>query len=134
MPNLDQQRVEHWVRIVSIFNSSELSLAEFCRRQKLSVHQFQYWRRRLAETVSTTANSPASNKTNPQPPQSMQDSGCDLVTNTPVVQIRLVGQATVLVPAHMLETIRAVLEMVTALDRSSQQQSPNVFRAIVARS
>jgi hypothetical protein len=133
MPNVDQQRVEHWVRIVSIFNSSELSLAEFCRRQKLSVHQFQYWRRRLAETVTTTANSPAANKTHPRSPQSMQDSGRDLVTDTPVVQIRLVGQATVLVPAHMLETIRAVLEMVNALDRSSQQQSSNVFHAIVAR-
>jgi len=63
----------------------------------------------------------------------MQDSCSGLVTNTPVVQIRLDGQATVLVPAHMLETIRAVLEMVSALDRSSQQQSPNAFRAIVAR-
>ncbi len=133
MPKVDQQRVEHWVRNVSIFNSSGLSLAEFCRRQKLSVHQLQYWRRRLTETVSTTANSPASNKTHRQSPQSMQDSGRDLVTNTPLVQIRLDGQATVLVPAHMLETIRAVLEMVSALDRSSQQQPPNVFRAIVAR-
>lgn len=130
MPNVDQQRVERWIRTISIFNSSGLSLAEFCRRQKLSVHQFQYWRRRLAETVCTTANSPASNKTNPQ---SIQDSSRDLETSTPVVQIRLDGQATVLVAAHMLETIRAVLEMVTALDRSSQQQSSNVFRAIVTR-
>lgn len=133
MPNVDQQRVEHWIRTLSIFDSSGLSLAEFCRRQKLSVHQFQYWRRRLAATVSTTVNSPASNKTHPQSPQSMQDSCGDLVTNTAVVQIRLDGQASVLVPAHMLETIRAVLEMVNALDRNSQQQSSNVFRPIVAR-
>lgn len=134
MRNVDQQRVERWVRTVSVFDSSGLSLAEFCRRQKLSVHQFQYWRRRLERATCTASNSTASNKIHSPSPKSMQDSCGDLFTNTPVVQIRLDGQATVLVPAHMLETIRAVLEMVTALDRSSQQQSPNVFRAIVARS
>ena len=133
MPNVDQQRVERWIRTISVFDSSGLSLAEFCRRQKLSVHQFQYWRRRLERAAGTASNSAASNTIHSQSTQSMQDSCGDLVTNTPVVQIRMNGQATVLVPAHMLETIRAVLEMVSALDRSSQQQSPNVFRAIVAR-
>lgn len=133
MPNVDQQRVDRWVRTVAVFDSSGLSLAEFCRRQKLSVHQFQYWRRRLERTADTASNSPVPIKIHPQSPQSKQDSCGDLAANTPVVQIRLDGQATVLVPAHMLETIRAVLEMVTALDRSSQQQPPNVFRAIVAR-
>lgn len=133
MPNVDQQRVERWVRTIAVFDSSGLSLAEFCRRQKLSVHQFQYWRRRLERAAGTTANPSTTNKVHSQSTQSTHDAGGDLAVNTPVVQIRLDGQATVLVPAHMLETIRAVLEMVSALDRSSQQQSPNVFRAIVAR-
>ena len=133
MPNVDQQRVDRWVRTIAVFDSSGLSLAEFCRRQKLSVHQFQYWRRRLERAAGTASNSTVSNKIHSQSTQPMQDAGGDLAVNTPVVQIRLAGQATVLVPAHMLETIRAVLEMVNELDRSSQQQSANVFHAIVAR-
>lgn len=40
----DAQRAERWRKFVLAWEASGLSQAEFCRRRKVSVHTFRWWR------------------------------------------------------------------------------------------
>jgi hypothetical protein len=43
----DQQRREHWRRLLARWQSSGLSQAAFCRRERIHVWQFTWWKKRL---------------------------------------------------------------------------------------
>jgi hypothetical protein len=48
----DRAKFEVWRRRLARFRSSELTVAEFCRREQVSLASYYYWSRRLGEAVS----------------------------------------------------------------------------------
>jgi len=133
MPQVDQQRVERWARIVANFESSGLSITEFCRREKLSIHQLQYWRRRLGRTTNCPPNASVQKRNPSSEVCPAQDTSGVGGADSPMIQIRVGSHAAVLVPAHMLDTVQAVLEMAVKLNQASQQQSTNGFHSVFLR-
>lgn len=57
MIRTDQRKLELWDRRVQQQVTSGLSVSKYCQREKLVVHHFYYWRRKLAGSDNQTANS-----------------------------------------------------------------------------
>ena len=47
-----EERRAHWRQLIEKSASSGLSAAAFCRQQKISYHQFHWWRRRFRKKDS----------------------------------------------------------------------------------
>lgn len=46
---LDGGKLQQWGRRLAKFRSSGLTVAEFCRREKMTASRFYYWSRRIRE-------------------------------------------------------------------------------------
>jgi len=42
-----EERISHWRQVIEKSGSCGLNAAAFCREQKISYHQFHWWRRRF---------------------------------------------------------------------------------------
>lgn len=47
------ERREYWQAVLELHRESGMTIKGFCEREGLSVHQFGYWRKRLAELAET---------------------------------------------------------------------------------
>ena len=48
MARTDQRKLELWALRVGQHRANGLSVSKYCQREKLAVHDFDYWRRKLA--------------------------------------------------------------------------------------
>ena len=82
-----------WQELVERYSSSELSVAEFCRREKLSEASFYQWRKRLA------AEAPSSELFVPL-----------AVSSSAMIEIELPG-AVLRIPPDDEQSLRLVVEV-----------------------
>jgi hypothetical protein len=54
----DQQRREHWRRLVGRWRAGGLSQAAFCRQERINVWQFAWWKKRLGSSGSASNGEP----------------------------------------------------------------------------
>ena len=54
---LDEGKLLQWQELLARFESSGLSVAAYCRQQKIAPAQFYYWMRRVREVNAANANS-----------------------------------------------------------------------------
>lgn len=93
----EQNRVVWEERLVRFF-ASKVTVAEFCRREDVSVASFYYWKRRLRASEVAEASVPLF------VPVSVRPAG-----NTEI-RIELPGGATVCVPANVpVETLQTCI-------------------------
>ena len=87
---------QQWRELLESHLASELSVAEFCRREELSEASFYQWRKRLAaEKQSSELFAPLS------------------VASSAVVEIELPGGAVLRVPPGDERSLRCVVDLLT---------------------
>ncbi len=128
---IDSIKRQLWEQRLQRFQSSGLTISRFCLREKVGVHPFHYWAKRLRAGNSTecresqlpTENSRravavgTANETN----YTQQDAA--------MVQFQFERRATVSIPAHCLEAIRCLVQSV-------QESLPNqdaCFQEVIVR-
>jgi hypothetical protein len=107
----DRSRAAQWRKRLARFESSSLSVARFCQRERISVASFYYWRKKLAE------QSPASGSADRSHSQASVFQPVTVVASAPALAVRLPGGAHLEVPAGDYHTVRVV---VRELVRSGQ--------------
>jgi hypothetical protein len=91
-----------WRERLRRFQGSDSTVAEFCRREGVSVPSFYQWRRRLAETPAV---SPSKNRRGSPPSSAFQPV---LLTGGAVVTVELPGGVRIELPAEQA-LVRAVV-------------------------
>lgn len=94
-------RASSWRERLRRYASSSLTVAEFCRREGVSVPNFYYWRRRLADGPSNQ----------PSPQRSLQAAPAFqplLLTGGGMVTVELAGGVRIELPAEQ-GLVRAVV-------------------------
>jgi hypothetical protein len=107
----DPSRAAQWRKRVARFESSSLSVARFCQRERISVASFYYWRKKLAD------QSPASGAAGRSHSKAPVFQPVTVVPSAPALAVRLPGGAHLEVPAGDYRTVRVV---VRELVRSGQ--------------
>ncbi len=99
----DPSRAAQWWQRLARFESSSLSVARFCQRERISVASFYYWRKKLAD------QSPASGPAGRSVPQATAFQPVTVVPAAPALAVRLPGGAHLEVPAGDYRTVRVVV-------------------------
>lgn len=106
----DLAKREEWGRRLVEFERREVTIAEFCAGQKVSVASFHQWRRKLAST--TVVKTSAANDARRAEPD-IASGGVQFlpveITGQSSVEVLLPSGAKILVPCHESEALRTVL-------------------------
>ena len=97
-----------WRARMARYRGGSLTVAEFCRRERVSVASFYHWRKRLACTVAPKSPRQRSRGGSP----SIRASNLFVpvnVTSSPVAEIEFPNGVRVRVPATNAEAIRAAV-------------------------
>ena len=112
----DSVKAASWKQHFDRFQLSGLSVQRFCNLNKLSVHSFQYWAKRLGG-----ARQPARSSSH------VPSSGRE-VSSVSIVSIQFGHNVEIRIPADQLDTIKAVL-----LFCSSTPSDSGSFRSVLVR-
>jgi hypothetical protein len=101
----DVAKREAWVGKFARYQASGLSVARFCKQERVSANTFYYWAKRLntASTASWARRAASSRRV-------AAKLTADSSTREAVVRFRYTSGAEVIVPADCLETIRCLAE------------------------
>jgi transposase-like protein len=94
-----------WRERLRRYDRSELTVAEFCQREGVSVPSFYQWRRRLAEISAGLRPPRAAPKRTAEPPAFQQV----ILSGSGVVAIEFPSGVRVELPAQQLPLVRAVV-------------------------
>lgn len=94
-----------WTRLIRDFDSTQLSVAQYCRNSNVSVASFYQWKRRLSADSTSSMNTSAFVPLNIKPSASISQT---------CVQIELGNDCRIDVPQHcealVLQIVRLVLK------------------------
>ncbi len=110
----DSVKAAIWKQHFDRFQLSGLSIQRFCNLNKLSVHSFQYWAKRLGGTRQPTRSST-------QVLNSDREA-----SSLPIVEIQFGPNVEIRIPADQLDTIKSVL-----LFCSNTQPDSGSFRSVL---
>lgn len=99
----DPSRAAQWRQRLGRFESSSLSVARFCQRERISVASFYYWRKKLAD------QSPAPGPAGRSHSQAPVFQPVTVVPSAPALAVRLPGGAHLEVRAGDYQTVRVVV-------------------------
>jgi hypothetical protein len=103
-----EELAQEWRERLQDFAQAQTSITEWCFYHRIPVHQFHYWKRRLAAQTQPPTDTPAFLPVN-------------VVETVPVpaattgVTLRLAGVAIELTPGFDPDTLRAVVSALAAL-------------------
>lgn len=127
--------VGFWADHISRHQSSGLTLIEYCRRERINIHQFYYWRKRAMSAVtSTQVAAPAPSSGVSRELTGVQSASATPLENRHTVVVQVNDRTSIHVPVHMLETLEAVLKMVQRLNDQVASVDIGAFRSVVVRS
>ena len=110
-----EERWQHWRGVISEYQSSSMTVAEFCRQRKVSEASFYAWRRKMSAASSSADDA------SPSPPTStplfvslpLADSGAEAGH----FEVRLPNGICVGVPPKFeLSVLASLLQAVTAIE------------------
>jgi hypothetical protein len=119
--SFDRVKFDDWRRRLARFSSSGLTVAEFCRRERVSLASYYYWSRRLGESVGPTK----------PPGKEPFDKPSRSNVAPAAIEIWLPGGVRVLVPACCTEALPLVLRSVCLLDASRDRRQPPAFQQVL---
>lgn len=109
MAKLDSQKRAEWQKRLARFEASGLSVAQFCRNEKIATHAFYYWDKRLGERSNAGRGSAAVQRAGkPGGVQRLNWEG-----SPPMVHFTWGSKFQLSIPADCVEAIRCVLEHAT---------------------
>lgn len=126
----DVQKRQVWEGRLGRFRASGLTVARFCEQERVPVHAFYYWSRRIGAAVKTPAARHAGRKQGGLRTVSRQ-AGTDGIWSAH--QVHFVWNATtveVSVPADCLDAIRCLAECLP----DARWKQADAFREVVVRS
>jgi hypothetical protein len=123
----DGAKCDDWRARLAKFDSSDLTVAEFCRREQVSLASYYYWSRRIRESCSSTvasARPPSKEPVNKLPSKEVTPAA---------IEIWLRDDVRVVVPASCTEALRLVLQSAFLMDESSHagKQSPAFHQVLL---
>ena len=134
----DQSKFSLWSQRFNRFHNSGLSIARFCAQENIPTHSFYYWAKRVgprSQHRQTQAIDSAVDLAISPPGQPVADS-----QDASSVMIHCNQHLKLEVPAHCLDTIRAILHELLPCgpdgDRSRSDMSPRSvgFQQVIVRS
>ena len=131
----DQSKRSLWSQRLARFRKSGLSVARFCVQQNIPTHSFHYWAKQLAQH-SQQAQSLEVELSAEQLPTPMTEG-----LRSASVSIHCQQYLTLTVPAHCVDTIRAILHELLRNGTGSDgcnsvvpQQASAGFQQVLVRS
>ena len=102
---VDRNKLAAWRRRLARHASSGLTAAEFCRRERVSVSLWKYWRQRIERAA-------------PPPPRIQRPSAesfqpIEIIPRRSVL-VRFPGGATLEIPDDRVDLVRAVIDRMAA--------------------
>ena len=98
----DAAKRQEWLAKFARYQASGLSVARFCKQERVSANTFYYWAKQL-KTASRARGVVSAGR-------AAAESTADGSTREAVVRFRCTSGAEVIVPADCLETIRCLAE------------------------
>ena len=126
----DVEKRRAWEMRFERFRTSGLSIGRFCERERVSVHTFYYWAKRVRPnsarpSASGTGNAPRRNRPSVRP--AAPGGG---IANAALVRFSWNAGVEVSVPADCLGVIRCLAECL----QHTRAERPDAFQELVVRS
>jgi hypothetical protein len=123
----DVEKRRAWEVRFERFRASGLSVARFCEQERVSVHTFYYWAKRVGPNSARRSASAAGNLPRSRP--SVKPAATTgKIANAALVRFSWNSGVEVSVPADCLSAIRCLVECLQHTER------PEAFQELVVRS
>jgi hypothetical protein len=126
----DVEKRRAWEVRFERFRASGLSVARFCERERVSVHTFYYWVKRVGSNSARPSTAAAGNRSRRSRPSVKPAATTDRIANTAVVRFSWNAGVEVSVPADCLSVIRCLAECL----QHTPTERPDAFQELVVRS
>ena len=126
----DVEKRRAWEVRFERFRASGRSVARFCEQERVSVHTFYYWAKRVGSnsarpSTSVTANSPRRSRPSVKPAATTGK-----IANPALVRFSWSAGVEVSVPADCLSAIRCLAECL----QHTHTERPDAYQKLVVRS
>jgi hypothetical protein len=112
---------EIWAERLRRYVDSGLTVAAFCRRERVSVPMFYYWRRKLPTLAGTSGSSPGRRSGSARAPQK-QDFVPIAIRSSAAIRLRLPNGAQVWLPAGDAGLLSAAIAAAGSLASSLPEE------------
>ena len=126
----DVEKRRAWEVRFERFRASGLSVARFCEQERVSVHTFYYWAKRVGSNSAKPSTSAAGNPRRRSRPSVKPAATTGRTANAARVRFSWNAGVEVSVPADCLSVIRCLAE---CLQRTHTER-PDAFQELVVRS
>jgi hypothetical protein len=125
--HFDEVKLDLWRARLAKFDASYLTVAEFCRGERVSLASYYYWSRRIRESGSSAvalARRPAKMPIDKLPQQEVASGA---------IEVWLRDGVRVLVPSGCTDALRLVMQAVCSAGESSRsgKQAPAFQQVLV---
>jgi hypothetical protein len=117
---VDEEKRQAWVARLKRFRSSGLTIAKFCEEEKVAVHSYYYWVRRIA---------PSSTSADPTLGAAPNSQG-KILTPDSRIHFQFGGGVIVSIPADCLAAIRCLVQ---CIQQSSAAAPASLFHQVLVR-
>jgi hypothetical protein len=126
----DVEKRRAWEVRFERFRASGLSVARFCEQERVSLHTFYYWVKRVGSNSARPSTSEARNSPRRSRPPVKAASPTGGIANAALVRFSWNAGVEVSVPADCLSVIRCLAECLP----HTRVERPDAFQELVVRS
>ena len=126
----DVEKRRLWEVRFERFRASGLTISRFCEQERVSVHTFYYWAKRVGSNLARPSTSVAGNPSRRSRPSVKHAATTGRIANTAVVRFSWNAGVEVSVPADCLSVIRCLAECL----QHTHTEHPDAFQELVVRS
>jgi hypothetical protein len=126
----DVEKRRAWEVRFERFRTSGLSVARFCEQERVSVHTFYYWAKRVGPNSARRSASAVGNPPRRSRPSVKLAATTGKIANAVLVRFSWNSGVEVSVPADCLSAIRCLVECL----QHTHTERPDAFQELVVRS
>ena len=126
----DVKKQRAWEVRFERFRTSGLTIARFCEQERVSVHRFYYWAKRVGANSARTSSSGAGNALRRSRPATKPAATAGGIASAALVRFSWNAGVEVSVPADCLDAIRCLAEYL----QHTHTERPDAFHELVVRS
>ena len=126
----DVEKRQAWEARFKRFRASGLSVARFCEQERVSMHTFYYWAKRVGSNSASPSTSAVGNPSRRSRPSVTPAATTGRIANSAMVRFSWNAGVEVSVPADCLSVIRCLAECL----QHTRPEGPDAFQELVVRS
>jgi hypothetical protein len=126
----DIEKRQAWEARFERFRASGLSVARFCEQERVSVHTFYYWAKRVGSNSAKPSSSGTGKTLRRNCPSVRPAATTARIASAPLVRFSWNAGGEVSVPADCLDAIRCLAECL----QHTRAECPDAFQELVVRS